>query len=266
MRDVIVGVAILMCACSAAAQFSDPNDRGVSFGHMHLVVADLELHRRLWPEVFDAELVEKQGYTAVRVANALVFLRDAEPNATSVETAIDHFGLKVRDLEGVLSKWRALGYEVDVDKTDSHGRRVAYVTMPGGVRIALNEEPDQSSSTAMGHVQFVTPVGRDLLNWYGERFGAAPITLETGSLAASIPGSELRFASAEIDRMPTDGAAIDHIGFEVQEWDVFVESLIDAGIQFEFGPVYIESLGLWVAFFNDPGGVLVEITHGLDQF
>ena len=98
------------------------------------------------------------------------------------------------------------------------------------------------------------------------RFGVAPVTQDERGSFASIPGSELRFEDTEEDRLPTDGTAIDHIGFEIQEWDAFVETLQEAGIQFEFGPVYIESLDLWVAFFNDPGGVLVEITHGLDQF
>lgn len=266
MRCLIIGVAVLLCTYPAAAQFAEPNDRGVSFGHMHLVVEDLELHKRLWPELFGAELVEKQGYTAVRIADALIFFRDAEPTAASVETAVDHFGLKVRDLAGVLSKWRALGYEVDSEKTDASGNDVAYIAMPGGVRLALNEEPDQSAGTSMGHVHFVTPMRRELMAWYVERFGVAPVAQDDSGHSAWIPGSQLRFEDTETDRLPTDGAAIDHIGFEVQEWDAFVGTLNEADVQFEFGPVYIESLDLWVAFFNDPAGILVEITHGLDQF
>ncbi len=262
----LIGIAVLLCAYPATAQFAAPNDRGVSFGHMHVVVEDLELHKRLWPELFGAELVEKQGYTAVRVADALIFFRDAEPTATSIETAMDHFGLKVRNLDSVLSKWRALGYEVESEKTNTSGYAVAYITMPGGIRLALSEEPNQSASTAMGHVQLVTPINRELMAWYAERFGVAPVAQDDGSHFASIPGSEFRFADTVKDRLPTDGTAIDHIGFEIQEWDAFVETLRQADIQFEFGPVCIESLDLWVAFFDDPGGVLVEITHSLDQF
>jgi catechol 2,3-dioxygenase-like lactoylglutathione lyase family enzyme len=112
----------------------------------------------------------------------------------------------------------------------------------------------------------VTPISRELTAWYAERFGVALDTQDDGRYLASIPGSELRFEDTDKDRLPTDGTAIDHIGFEIREWDTFVETLQEAGIQFEFGPVYIESLDLWVAFFNDPGGVLVEITHGLDHF
>lgn len=262
----VISLAVLLCAYPVAAQFAEPNERGVSFGHMHVVVEDLELHKRLWPDLFGAELVEKQGYTAVRVANALIFFRDAEPTATSVETAMDHFGLKVRDLGGVLSKWRALGYEVDSEKTNASGSDEAFITMPGGIRLALSEDPNQSASAAMSHVQLVTPISRELIDWYAKRFGVARHPHDENGHIASIPGSELHFEDTEKVRLPTDGTAIDHIGFEIREWDAFVQTLQEAGIQFEFGPVYIESLDLWVAFFNDPGGVLVEITNGLDQF
>jgi len=106
----LIGLAALFCAFPVAAQFSAPNSQGVAFSHMHVVVEDLELHKRLWPDVLGAELVEKEGFTAVRVAGGLIFFRNAEPTAPSVETAMDHFGLKVRDLAEVISKWKALGY------------------------------------------------------------------------------------------------------------------------------------------------------------
>lgn len=266
MKYLAIVLVTLACTWPAQAQFAEPNDRGVSFGHMHLVVADLELHQRLWPELFGAELVEKQGYSAVRVEDALIFFRDAKPNAPSVETTMDHFGLKVRDIDDILSKWRAMGYEVDSRTTDASGHAIATITMPGGIRLALDEEPNHSAIASMGHVQFVTPMLGELIAWYEEYFGIKTFTQDDNGAAATVPGSELRFHSVEKSRLPTDGAAIDHIGFEIQEWDAFIEMLQGAGVQFEFGPAYIESLDLWVAFFNDPGGVLVEITHGLDQF
>lgn len=266
MRHLIIAAIALVCSNSAEAQFAEFNDRGVAFGHVHLVVADIELHKSLWPDLFDAVLVEKQGYSAVRVSNALIFFRDAEPTAPSAQTAMDHFGLTVRNVEDILSKWRALGYEVDSEATDEMGLSSAHITMPGGVRLALHENPDQSENTSMGYIHFVTPIRDELMAWYAAHFGATAPSQDDIENASIIPGSRLSFGDSETRRLPTDGAAIDHIGFEIQEWDAFIEILEGAGIQFEFGPTYIESLDLWVAFFNDPSGVLVEITHGLDRF
>ena len=262
----LYAIAVLLFTYPAAAQFAEPNGRGVAFGHMHVVVEDLELHKRLWPELFGAELVEKQGYTAVRVSDALIFFRHAEPTATSVDTVVDHFGLIVRNLDDIVSKWRALGYNIDSEQTNASGGPVTFITMPGGIRLALSEARNQSASTAMGHVQLVTPISRELMAWYVERFGVVPVEQDDGSHLASIPGSMLRFEDTDSNRLPTDGTAIDHIGFEVQEWDAFIEALQEIDTKLEFGPVYIESLDLWVAFFNDPAGVLVEITNGLDKF
>ena len=266
MRGLIIAAIALPCLYSCEAQFAEFNDRGVTFGHVHLVVADIELHQKLWPELFDAFLVEKQGYSAVRVSNALIFFRDAEPTAPSAKTALDHFGLTVRSVGDVLSKWRALGYEVDSEATDESGLSSAYITMPGGVRLALQENPNQSESTSMGHVHFVTPIRDELMAWYAARFGATASAQGDIVNASNIPGSGLSFEDSETERLPTSGAAIDHIGFEVQEWDAFIAMLEDHNVEFEFGPAYVESLDLLVAFFNDPSGVLVEITHGLDQF
>ena len=266
MKHFIVGLAFLVVVSPTNAQFAEPNDRGVSFGHMHVVVEDLELHQRLWPELLGAKLVEKQGYSAVRVGNALIFFRNSEPAAPSVDTVVDHFGLTVRDLDSVLSRWRALGYSVDSQKIDADGHTTANITMPGGIALTLVEDDSQLSDTSMHYVQIVSPMTDRLAFWYAEFFNAKEVSANNETRVATIPGAELRFADANKERLPTDGTAIDHIGFEVREWEPFVQTLQDADIRFEFGPVYIESLDLWVAFFNDPSGVLVEVTHGLDKF
>lgn len=265
MRQLMISVVAFTIAVSAEAQFADFNDRGVTFGHVHLVVADIELHKELWPELFGAELVEKQGYTAVRVSNALIFFRHAEPVAPSAETAVDHFGLTVRNVDEVLSKWRALGYAVDYEETDRDRNTSAHITMPGGVKLALREEPARAEETTMGYIQFVAPASKELMTWYERRFGATRTDGDSED-ASRVPGAGLSFEASEKRRLPTDGSAIDHIGFEIEEWDEFIETLKNEDVEFEFGPTYVESLDLWVAFFNDPSGVLVEITHGLDRF
>lgn len=266
MKSCAIGVMVLLCALPAQAQFALPNDQGVSFGHMHLVVADLELHKRLWTELFGARLVEKEGYTAVWLDDALIFFREGEPTAPSADTSVDHFGIKVRFMAGVLAKWRTFGYQVDSQTTNATGNSLAFVTMPGGVRLALEEEPNLHSSASMSYVHFVTPSIGELSAWYAKYFGASTIARGNNQHIIEVPGSQLRFESSVQERLPTDGTAIDHVGYEVRDWDAFIEMLKEANIQFEFGPVHIESLNLWVAFFNDPSGGLVEITHGLDRF
>lgn len=266
MRHLAIFAFWFTWLCTAQAQFADFNARGVTFGHMHLVVADIELHKSLWSDLFDAELVEKHGYSAIRLSNALIFLREGTPTAPSQETTVDHFGLEVRDLDSVLRKWRALGYDADPGSIIATGARSAFITMPGGVKLALTENRAQAERTSMGHVHFATQNRDELMRWYAATFGATDRTQAIRGIALAVPGSGLRFKDSGTVRLPTDGAAIDHIGFEIEQWDSFISALEDDGVEFEFGPKYIESLDLWVAFFNDPGGVLVEVTHGLNKF
>jgi len=266
MRQFVVVALLFACAVPAVAQFADFNDRGVAFAHVHVVVADVGRHTSLWSELFDAAVVEKQGYSAVRIDGALVFFREGLPAAPSASTAIDHIGLEVRDLEQVLSKWRALGYDVDSAFIDDGGIPSAFVTMPGGVRLALHEDPEQTERTSMRYVHFSTTKRDELMMWYTARFGATQSTRVGSGNALAVPGAGLVFAQSETDRLPTDGTSIDHIGFEIEDWDAFIAALEDDGVEFEFGPVHVESLDIWVAFFNDPSGVLVEVSHGLDRY
>ena len=266
VRSLVIGAIVCLCGLHAQAQLAEPNARGVRFGHVHLKVADIELHKRLWTELFDAVLVEKKGYAAVRVPGALVFFTEGEPTAPSSDTAMDHFGFRVQDLDAVLATWRALGYTVDSNAGDESGPRTTYLTMPGGIRLQLQEDRDLSVKTRMDHIHFIPPKPNSLMTWYSETFGATPAAQRSIDSTLTVPGSSLSFAAATRPRSPTDGTAIDHVSFEVDDWDAFVTMLEGKGVEFEFGPVYIESIDLWVAFFTDPSGVSVEITHGLDQF
>ena len=261
-----MGVVAFLFACPVQAQLAPANEAGVTFSHVHLAVADVELHKRLWTELFDGVLAEKAGYVAVRVPGALIFLRDQEPTAPSQATAMDHFGFRVRDLEALLAQWRALGYDVDEERSDEGGPARAYITMPSGARLALEEAPDLQVKAEMDHVHFFTPEPGELSSWYGDLFGATLQDHLTAETTATLPGSRLRFSYTDEGRAPTDSTAIDHIGFEVADMNAFAEMLRARGVEFVFGPLYIESLGLWVAFFPDPSGVLVEISEGLDTY
>ena len=40
-------------------QLASPNESGVTFGHVHLNVSDLEQHKRIWVDHFNGTIVEK---------------------------------------------------------------------------------------------------------------------------------------------------------------------------------------------------------------
>lgn len=265
-RLICVGLSALLPAAPGGAQLAPPNEAGVTFGHVHLNVADIEVHKRLWVEHFDGEVVVKGPLTTVKVPGSLIVLTQREPTAASQTTVMDHFGFKVRDYDGVLERWRAAGYEVQAEFTGVEGERNAYLLAPDGVRFEVQADPTLERSVEHYHVHWFMEGGEELRDWYVERFGATPRARGTLPVTADVPGSNLSFSGTRTERTPTQGAAIDHIGFEVDDLRAFCEMLESRGVVFDVPYREIASIELAIAFFTDPSGVRVELTEGFDRY
>lgn len=260
-------LAVSLAAPSAASgQVAPYDDSGMTFGHVHLNVSDLELHRQLWVDVFGAEVVERGPLTVMKWPELLLILSEREPTAGSEATVMDHFGFKVRDIEAVLDRWREAGYDVQAEFTGAEGFPNAYVVLPDSVRVELQQDPELSEEVVGYHVHWFTPEYEELLDWYIDVFGVE--RYQRGSIAttANAPGMNLSFGDSETPRMPTRGTAIDHIGFEYRDLEAFVRELEAAGIELDTPIREIPDLGLKIAFLTDPSGVRVELTEGLDEY
>lgn len=266
MRTLSLALVPLALVGPLQGQLAEPNDVGVSFGHVHISVTDLALHEGLWTDLFDGVVVKKAGYSAVRIPGTLIFFTEQEATEVSVNTAVDHFGLRVRDLGSVLGEWRVLGNEIDSEWVSPEGASKAYITMPDGIRLELEEAPQLPTLSEMHHVHIYSPEYEGLTEWYSSLFGATPRARGAIQTTVDVPGANISFSDSDASRAPTDGTAIDHFGFEVEDMDALLELLEERGIELAYGPFYVESLDLRVAFFNDPSGALVEVTQGLDKY
>ncbi|HIA72804.1 MAG TPA: hypothetical protein EYN99_00005, partial [Gemmatimonadetes bacterium] len=74
MRFLVMGGVALLLAVPAQAQLASPNAAGVSFAHVHLNVADIEVHKKLWVDHFEGVVVEKGPLTTVKLPGMLVVL------------------------------------------------------------------------------------------------------------------------------------------------------------------------------------------------
>ena len=257
---------MLLLASPTQAQLAAPNEAGVTFGHVHLVVADLALHKQLWTDLLDGELIEKSGFSAVRVPGTLIFLTEGDPTGPSAGTAVNHFAFKVRDIDATLAKWRARGYDVDAEFMGGEGLPQAFITMPNGARVELTGDPALPVSTAMHHVHFYSPQHGEHLAWYLDVLGGVARARGTIETTMDVPGTNLSFTDSEGSVTPTEGTAVDHVGFEVEDIQAFAAMLRSKGVEFQIEPFYVESLDLWVGFFVDPAGALIEVSQGLDHF
>ena len=95
MKQLPMMIIALLLASPVSAQLEPSNDVGLSYGHVHLNVTDLELHKDLWVEHFGGVLVQKGPLTAIRFPGMLIALSSREPTSGSQETVMDHFAFKV---------------------------------------------------------------------------------------------------------------------------------------------------------------------------
>jgi catechol 2,3-dioxygenase-like lactoylglutathione lyase family enzyme len=266
MRLLLTGAVALLFALPAQAQLAPPNSAGVTFAHVHLNVTDVDAHTRIWVEQFGGVAVQKGFLRTVRFPNMLVVFNQAEPTGGSQGSVMDHFGFKVRNMAEVLASWRAAGLEVQSEFTGAEGYKNAYVMAPDGVRFELQEDPQLPMKAAGYHIHFFTPDYLELMDWYVDVFGGVKAPRGNIETTVNVPGQNLSFANSQTERAPTQGRAIDHIGFEVDDLEAFVQRLEGLGVEFQRGYTPVASIELAIAFFTDPSGVYVELTEGFDEY
>ena len=266
MRFSLTVVGLLALVAPANAQLAVPNDAGLTYGHVHLNVSDVERHTRLWVEHFDGVVTQKGPHVAVRLPGFLVALSDQLATGPSQGSVMDHFGFKVRNMEKFLAKWRAAGHEVDSEFTGAEGLPNAYVTMPGGVRVELQEDQMLPVEVAGYHIHFWAPEHEALLDWYLDVFGLELRPRGRIQTTTNVPGMNLSFSHTRGEHAPTRGRAIDHIGFELDDLEAFCAQLTAMGIAFDVEYREIDGIELKSAFITDPAGTSIELTEGYDAY
>lgn len=266
MRLISAFLLLLVLPITAYAQLAVPNEKGMTYGHVHLNVSDMELHKKIWVEHFGGVVVQKGSLTAVRLPNMLVALTPKEPTGGSKATVMDHFGFKVRNIDKFLAKWRAAGLPAEEPFIGAEGQTNAYVMMPDNVRVELQEDQGLSTEVSGYHIHFFTPDYKELMAWYADIFGMEVRPRGSIATTTNAPGMNLSFGNSRTPRLPTRGASLDHIGFEFDDLEAFCKELEAKGIKFDVPFRDIPSIGLKIAFITDPSGVYIELTQGYDEF
>ncbi|NNF14305.1 MAG: VOC family protein [Gemmatimonadetes bacterium] len=263
----LAAAALTLVAAPASAQLAPPNDAGVTWGHIHLTVEDVGLHERIWTEHFGGNAVQKGPLHTVRLPSTVMIFTEREPTGPSRGSGVDHFGFSVPDLAAFLERWQADGFEVEAEFEGYGGRPQAYITVPDGIRVELQEIPDLDVPAEPYHVHIYTRGDvEELRDWYVDLFSMTPRVRGSIPVTADVPGMNVSFGAAEGEVSGTRGRAVDHIGFEVDDLKAFTDRLTALGIEFDVAYREIDSIELAIAFFTDPSGVYIELTEGLDRY
>jgi catechol 2,3-dioxygenase-like lactoylglutathione lyase family enzyme len=261
-----ITLAFVFSFATAQAQLASPNKDGLTYGHVHLNVTNIETHTAIWQEHFNGELIQRGPLTGIKLPNMVILFTERTPTMRSQDTLMDHFGVKVRDIDSFIERWEASGLEMGRVFTGAEGQTNAYVTLPDGVYVELQEDQSLHQEITGYHIHFYSQESEALLQWYSDLLGSEIKPRGSISTTTNVPGINLSFSNSRDPRLPTEGSAIDHIGFEVQNLEAFCRQLEERGIQFDMPYREIPAIGLAIAFITDPQGVRIEFTEGLMDY
>jgi catechol 2,3-dioxygenase-like lactoylglutathione lyase family enzyme len=266
MKSLLTALFVLSIAGSAHAQLSPFNAAGITYGHVHLNVKDVEVQKKLWVEHFDGVVVQKGPLTAVRLPNMLVAFLVKEPTGPSEGTVADHFGFRVRDIKEISDKWVAAGYKIGTPFTGAEGFPNNYLYGPDGLKIEVQEDKTLKVKAVVNHVHLLSPDFEKMRDWYADMFSLAKRERGTLKTTADAGAVNLTFANAPKTTEPTKGRAIDHIGFEIKDLAAFCKQLEAKGIKFDVPYRDIPAIGLKIAYITDPWGTYIELTQGYTDY
>lgn len=255
----IIFAALSAFALPSLAQLATPNASGVSTGHIHFTVPDLEKHLGIWTSL-GGETVSSGMLDLIAFPGAYLLLTEGRPAAASIETSANHIGFSVNDYADYRAKLEQLGATFFFEDA-TNGQVLA--DLPDGIRIELLTDAQQQEAIVFHHMHIASVDPSALRDWYVRVFGAE-VGERRGLPSALVPGGRVDVmpVSGEAPR-GSQGAALDHIGFEVADMDAFAAHLAELDIAFDIAPRRIDAIGLTIAFLTDPAGTYIEVTEGL---
>lgn len=269
---------------------------GVSMGHLHYVVRDVEAHRKFWID-FGAAPVKVGNREMLKLPDVFIVLDRGETSGGTEGSVVNHVAFRLPDIPRALDRFRSLGVRV---LPQNPGSPIGNILTPEGERIELFHDGTENvpfhlddgrqdvvaerlarpmtTPVSTHHFHLYLPRGqsKEAKAWYVRMFGALPGTRrgslptngtpQTVYLAADLPGININFLDVEERAVPTKGRMLDHIGFEVRNLEAFCRTLEANGVKFE--RPYSRNPGdpVATALLVDPWGTSIELTEGLSRY
>lgn len=285
---LILSLAALRPPAASWAQLMPPNEMGVTMGHVHLNVRNVEAQTKFW-SLLGGTPLKIDGTDVMKFPGVFVFLTPGRPDVGSGPPAelqvicgcpsdgfepgvLNHLGFLVRDFDDYMAKFKAAG--LTLKGIPGGGRRQVLAFSPDNVALEIAEGKTIAFPIAEQHFHLFAPAfiaeyphrvpAFYMFAWYAQHFGGK--LPSGGNVLAEIPGANLRFSSTPLPTAPTKGRAVDHIGFEVRNLEAFCKKLEASGVKLDKPYSKSRHDGFASAELTDPWGVSIELTEGLNRF
>jgi lactoylglutathione lyase len=211
MQRAILSTALLCVALGAGAR--PATAQTFPYDHIHLNVPDPPAAAAWYEKYLGARRLPEGQDRLMFGGTRFLFMRkaDAKPSSGSV---LDHLGFSFPDLDAKMKEFEAAGIKIVTPIRDAPGLfKLAFSEDPWGTRIEVVQDPEL---LGLHHIHMRAPDPDAVLGWMLAKFGG-----ERSKLKGRIDGikySPAGFSSVWIlvqrgDSEPSEGRAIDHIGF-----------------------------------------------------
>lgn len=227
--------------------------------HVHLAVPDRAQAVAWYQSHFGGGTMAEGTDRLLFGDTRLIFQRNehAEPSLGSV---LDHVGFSVADIDAALAALETDGAKIVEPVRDVAGLfKLAFVEDPWGTRIEVVEDPEK---IGLHHVHLTAPEPALARAWYAETFGGS-----AGRLKGRIEGIDyggVWLLVRQGEPVPSEGHAIDHIGFRPLDVDAAVAALAAREVKITAEPRGLtlpSGTSMRIAFIEGPQGARIELVQ-----
>ena len=258
---LLCGVFVALLGISGRAQAPQT----VPYDHIHLAAADPEKAYDWYLTNLNGQAGENAGrmiferFSGSRpLPLQLMFIKapDAAPSEGSV---IDSIGLSFPDVEAKVKTLEAAGAKVVAPVRQMPGLwKRAVVVDPFGVKIELVED---RNTLGFHHIALRVADPEATTRWFLSAFGGERVKLG-GQLDALKYGKTYLVVMQGQGTAPSQGRAIDHLGFGPPSMDGLAADLKTKGVSFTAAPQpKPNQFGHRTAYVEAPGGVRIELVE-----
>jgi len=236
-----------------------------SYDHMHMAAPDPQKAIEWYVNNLGGKPSDDEGNVvpmekaAPVVFDGITFMflksDNAQPSSGSV---IDAIGFSFSDVEKKADELQKAGAKISMQVREVPGlwRRGA-VDDPWGTKIELVQDPDL---IGFHHIGLRVPNPEESFKWFVSAFGG-----ERGKLKDRIDGVKYGkiwlIVLQGVGTVPSQGHAIDHLGFRPTNLDAAAVDLKAKGVKFTMEPRVNASNGHHIAYVEAPGGVRIELVQ-----
>jgi lactoylglutathione lyase len=258
-RSLAYALLVTAAAAAPGTVLSEQTPILPILDHIHLNVPDQAKGVEWYQKAFGGKTLTEAPDRLMLGETRLIFLKNDKGQPSS-GSALDHVGFSVADLDAKIKELEAAGAKVVTPARDVPGLfKLAFVEDPWGTKIEVVQD---SEKLGLHHVHLRAPDAAAALAWYKDKFGG-----ETAKLKNRIDG--LRYGGVWIlvtggDATPSEGHAIDHIGWQTPNLASKTAELKAQGVKFTTEPRPLKlASGTMVnfAYLEGPAGAKIELVQ-----